>query len=99
MYCKFSYSYIDPLGSQNFCICVLLCRYTRCRTSVSDFRSNNPQITSELPTQDYRYHKLSFEKHLEGSSGHTLSFYQNLVKFRFKNMFLKESLTWYFTVI
>ena len=31
----------------------------------------------------------SFEKHLESSSDHTLSFYLNLVKYRFKNMFLK----------
>ena len=32
----------------------------------------------------------SFEKHLESSSSHTLSFYLNLLKYRFKNMFLKD---------
>ena len=41
----------------------------------------------------------SFEKHLESSSGHTLSFYPNLVKYRFKNLFLKESLTCSSTMI
>ena len=30
------------------------------------------------------------EKYLESSSGHTLNFFPNLVKFRFKNMFMKE---------
>ena len=35
---------------------------------------------------------ISFEKHLESSSCHTLSFCLNLLKYRFKNMFLKESL-------
>ena len=34
----------------------------------------------------------SFENYLESSSGHTLSFYPNMVKYRFK-IFLKESLT------
>ena len=28
----------------------------------------------------------SLEKHLESSSGHTLNFYPNLVKYRFKNV-------------
>ena len=32
-----------------------------------------------------------FEKHWERSSGHTLNLCQNLVKYRFKNMLLKES--------
>ena len=40
-----------------------------------------------------------FKKHLESSSGHSLTFYLNLVKYRFKNMFLKESLTQSSTVI
>ena len=35
----------------------------------------------------------SFEKHLESSSGLSLSFCQNLVKYCLKNMFPKESLT------
>ena len=34
----------------------------------------------------------SFEKHLESSLGYTLSFYLNLVKYRWKNIFLNESL-------
>ena len=34
------------------------------------FHSKNLQITSELPTQGYRYHKL--RKHLESVSAHTL---------------------------
>ena len=38
----------------------------------------------------------SFEKHVERSSGHTLSFYQNFVKCRFSNIFLKEFPTRYF---
>ena len=29
--------------------------------------------------------------HLESSSGHIRSFYQNLVKYRFKNMFSRSS--------
>ena len=41
----------------------------------------------------------SFEKHLESCSGHNLTFYLNLVKYRFKNTFRKESLTRSSTVI
>ena len=33
-------------------------RFARCCTSVFDFNSKNPQITSKLLTQGYRYHKL-----------------------------------------
>ena len=40
-----------------------------------------------------------FEKHLESSAGHTLTFYLNLVKYRFKNMFRNTSLNRSFTVI
>ena len=36
---------------------------------------------------------ISFENHLESSSGHTLDFYPNLVKHRLKNVFLKKSPT------
>ena len=40
-------------------------------------------------------HSLRFTHiHLENSSCHTLSFCQNFVKYLFKNMALKESLTW-----
>ena len=41
----------------------------------------------------------SFENHLESSSGHTLDFYPNLVKYRFKNVFLKKSPTGFSTVL
>ena len=41
----------------------------------------------------------SFEKHLESSSDRTPNFCQNLVIFRSKNMYLKESLTRSSTVI
>ena len=68
-----------------------LVRFERCCTSVLDFYSKNLQIISKLLTQGYISHQLL--KHFESSSGHTLGFYQNLVKYRFKNMFLKEYLT------
>ena len=61
-----------------------LIRFARGCISVSDFHSKNLQITSKLLIQGYRNHKL--RKYLEGSSGHTLAFYLNLVKFRFKNV-------------
>ena len=35
----------------------------------------------------------SFGKRLESSLGHTLKFCPNLVQYRFKNMYLKESVT------
>ena len=41
----------------------------------------------------------SFEMQWESSSSHTLSFYPNLVTYRLKKMFLKESFTWSSTVI
>ena len=41
----------------------------------------------------------SFEKHLESSLDRTPNFCQNLVIFRSKNMYLKESLTRSSTVI
>ena len=42
-------------------------------------------------TTNYTELQIShLQKHLESSSGHTLTFYLNLVKYRFKNMFLKE---------
>ena len=74
-----------------------LVRFARCCTSVSDFHSKNLQITSKLLTQGYRYHKL--RKNLESSLGHTLNFCPNLVQYRFKNMYLKESPTRSSTVI
>ena len=72
-----------------------LVRFARCCTSVSDVDSKNLQI---LPNYWHRITDItSFEKHLESSSDHTLTFHQNLVKYRFKNMFRKESLTRYST--
>ena len=72
-------------------------RFARCCTSVFDFHSKNLQIASKLLTQGYRYHKLrkTFGKYL----GHTLNFCPNLVQYRFKNMYLKESPTRSSTVI
>ena len=75
-----------------------LVRFARCCTIVSDSRSKNLQITSTLLTQGYRYHR-SFEHHLESSSGHTLTFYLNFAKYRFKILCRKESLTKSSTVI
>ena len=42
---------------------------------------------------------ICFEKYFESYSGHTLSFYPNLVKYRFKNIFLQDSLNQSSTVI
>ena len=72
-------------------------RFARCCTSVFDFHSKNLQITSKLLTQGYRYHKLqkTFGKFL----GHTLNFCPNSVKYRFRIMYHKESLTLSSTVI
>ena len=55
------------------------------------------QITSKLLTQGYRYHML--RKNLESCLGHTLNFCPDLVQYRRKNMYLKESLTQSSTVI
>ena len=52
-------------------------------------------ITDRLRTMQKGWNShitINFEKHLENSSGHTLSFYLQLVKCRYKNIFLKESL-------
>ena len=67
-----------------------LVRFARCCTSVLDFHSKNLQITLKLLTQGYRYHKFR-KKHLESSLDHTPNFCRNLVIFRSKNMYLKES--------
>ena len=74
-----------------------LVRFARCCTSVSDFHFKNLQITSKLLTQAYRYHKLrkTFGKFFRSYS----DLLSNLVKYRFKNMFRKESLTLSSTVI
>ena len=58
------------------------------------------KIFKLLPNYSHRVTYITrFEKHSKSSSGHTLSIYQNLVKYRFKSMFLKESLTCSSTVI
>ena len=54
-------------------------------------------IINSLRTYWHRVTNItSFEKYLESSSGHTLTFYPNLVKYRFNNMFLKEYLARFF---
>ena len=65
--------------------------FPRCCTSVFGFHSNYLQITSKLLTQGYRCHNLrkTFGKFFMSYS----EFCPNLVKYRFKNMFLKEYLT------
>ena len=51
------------------------------------------KIFKLLPNYWHRVTDITrFEKHLESSSVHTLSFYPNLVKYGFENIFLKESL-------
>ena len=66
-------------------------RFAGCCTQVLEVNSKILQIASKLLMQGYIYHKL--RKHLESFSGNTLGFNENLVKYRFKNIFLKESLT------
>ena len=75
-----------------------LVRFARCCTSVFDFHSKNLQITSKLLTQGYRY-ITNFGKRLGSSLGHTLNFCPNSVKYRFRIMYHKESLTLSSTVI
>ena len=55
------------------------------------------QITSKPLTQSYKCHKL--RKPLGRSLLHNLNFCPNLVQYRFKNIFQKESLIKSFTVI
>ena len=74
-----------------------LVRFARCCTSVFDFHSKNLQITSKLLTQGYRYHKLrkTFGKFFRSYS----ELCPNLVLYRFRIMYHKESLTLSSTVI
>ena len=68
-----------------------LVRFPGCCTYVLDFHSN---IFRSLPNYWHRVTDITnFEKLFESSSCHTLSIYPNLVKYRFKNMFLKELVT------
>ena len=77
-----------------------LVRFARCCTSVFDFHSKHLQITSKLLTQGYRYHKLrkTFGKFFR-SYKCTLNFCLNLVQYRFRIMYHKESLTLSSTMI
>ena len=88
--------YVPRLPSYGIYILQLV-RFARCCSKVFDFHSKNLQITSKLLTQGYRYHKLrkTFGK-LFGSYSELC---QNLVQYRFKNMYLKESPTRSSTVI
>ena len=76
-----------------------LVRFARCCTSVLDFHFKNLQITSKLLTHGYTVDITSFEKYLESSFNHTPNFCRNVVIFRSKIMYLKESLTRSSTVI
>ena len=74
-----------------------LVRFARCCTSVFDFHS---KIFKSLLNYWHRVTDItSFGKRLESSLGHTLNFCPNLVQYRFKNMYLKESPTWSSMVI
>ena len=68
-----------------------LVTFARCCTSVLDFHSWNLQITLKLLTQGYRYHKLW--KAFESSLDHTPNCCRNLVVFRSKSIWQKESIT------
>ena len=74
-----------------------LVRFARCCTSISDFHSKNLQFTSKLLTKGYRYHKLrkTFGKFFMSYS----NLLSKLVKYRFENMFRKESLSRFSTMI
>ena len=66
-------------------------RFARRCTSVLDFHSKNLQITSKRPSHRVT-DIINFEKHLESSWGHTLTFFPNLAQYGSKNMFPKENL-------
>ena len=74
-----------------------LVRFARCCTSVFNFHSKTLPITPKLLTQGYRYHKLrkTFGKFFRSYS----ELLSKFGEYSFKNMNLKESLTWFFTVI
>ena len=74
-----------------------LVRFARCCTSVL---ISILKIFKSLQNYWHRVTDIpSFGKHLESSLGHTLNFCPNLVQYRFKNMYLKESPTRSSTVI
>ena len=58
------------------------------------FRISILKIFKLLPNYLHRDTDItSFEKHFGSSSGHTLTFCLNFVKYRFNNMFRKKALT------
>ena len=65
--------------------------------SVLDFRSKDLLVGPGLLTQGCRCRGLG--RHLEGSSGHTLGFCPGVVRCRFRNMFLGETLTRFSTLL
>ena len=74
-----------------------LVRFARCCTSVF---ISILKIFKSLQNYWHRVTDItSFGKRLESSLGHTLNFCPNLVQYRFKNMYLKESPTRSSTVI
>ena len=88
--------YVPILSSYGIYISQLV-RFTRCCTSVSD---SILKIFKSLQNYWHRVtYSTSFGNRLESSLGYTLNFCPNLVQYRFKNMYLKESLTGSSTVI
>ena len=63
-------------------------RGNRCFTCVLDFHTRNIRVTSKFLSQGYRYHKLR-----------KTSFYRNLVLYRSKKVYQKESSIKSFMVI
>ena len=77
-----------------------LVRFTRSCTSCLDLHSK--EYSNHFKNIDTGLQISHFEtkkKHLEYSPCHTLSFCLNVVKYRFKNVFPKESITRSSTVI
>ena len=66
-----------------------LIRSPRCSTCVLDFHTRNLRKTFKFLTQGYRYQKL--RKTSWKYPDPTLNFYRNLVLYRFKDMYQKES--------
>ena len=88
--------YVPRLPSYGIYISQLV-RFARCCTSVFYFHS---KIFKSLQNFWHRVTDItSFGKRLGSSSGHTLNFCPNLVKYRFRIMFHKESPTLPSTVI
>ena len=65
-------------------------RFARCCTIASD--SHSKKYSNHFQTTNTGLQISHASKYLESSSVHTLIFYLNLVKYRFRNIFRKESL-------